>query len=88
MTDANQDNKQIELSVVMPCLDEADTLEVCIRKVQRVFAEHDIVGEIVIADNGSEDESIDIAHRLGARVEHVRERGYGAALMGGIEAAR
>ena len=78
----------LELSVVMPCLDEADTLEVCIRKVQRVFAEHDIVGEVVIADNGSKDQSIDIARRLGARVEHVRERGYGAALMGGIATAR
>ncbi len=78
----------IELSVVMPCLNEADTLEICISKVQRIFAEHNIAGEVIIADNGSSDESREIAERLGARVENVRERGYGAALMGGISAAR
>lgn len=78
----------IELSVVMPCLNEADTLEICIAKVQRIFKEHDIAGEIIIADNGSHDGSQEIAERLGARVENVSERGYGAALMGGIAAAR
>jgi glycosyltransferase involved in cell wall biosynthesis len=77
-----------ELSVVMPCLNEADTLATCIEKVQRVFSEHTIDGEIVIADNGSSDGSQDIAEQMGARVVPVGERGYGNALMGGINAAR
>jgi glycosyltransferase involved in cell wall biosynthesis len=83
-----QHDSDIELSVVMPCLNEADTLEICITKVLRIFDEHKIVGEVVIADNGSTDGSQEIANRLGARVEDVPERGYGAALMGGIMAAR
>jgi glycosyltransferase involved in cell wall biosynthesis len=82
------DETCIEFSVVMPCLNEADTLEVCIGKVLRVFEEHGIAGEIIIADNGSTDGSQKIAERLGSRVENVREIGYGAALMGGIAAAR
>ena len=78
----------LELSVVMPCLNEADTLATCIRKAQRAMAEHGIAGEIVVADNGSTDGSIDIAMRLGARVVHVAEKGYGNALRGGIAASR
>jgi glycosyltransferase involved in cell wall biosynthesis len=78
----------IELSVVMPCLNEAETLEVCIRKAQRAMREANIAGEVVVADNGSGDGSIEIAEQLGARVAHVKARGYGNALMGGIEAAR
>src|SRR5690242_13197528 len=77
-----------ELSVVMPCLHEADTIATCIEKAQRAIAEHGINAEIVIADNGSTDGSQEIARRLGARVVPVTERGYGAALMGGITAAR
>lgn len=77
-----------ELSVVMPCLDEADTLRVCIEKALRAMAEHGIDGEIIVADNGSTDGSQEIARSLGARVVPVAARGYGAALMGGIEAAR
>jgi hypothetical protein len=76
-----------ELSVVMPCLNEAETLEICVGKAQRAMQEHGIHGEVVVADNGSEDGSIAIAERLGARVVHVSERGYGSALMGGIAAA-
>ncbi len=79
---------EIELSVVMPCLNESDTLEICISKALRIFEEHAINGEVIIADNGSSDGSQDIALRLGARLEPVQERGYGAALMGGISAAR
>jgi glycosyltransferase involved in cell wall biosynthesis len=78
----------LELSVVMPCLNEAETLEICVRKAQRAMQEHEIHGEVIVADNGSEDGSVDIAERLGARVVHVRERGYGSALMGGIAEAR
>jgi glycosyltransferase involved in cell wall biosynthesis len=80
--------RELELSVVMPCLNEADTLAVCIAKAQRAMAEHGIAGEVVIADNGSTDGSIAIAEELGARVVRVAERGYGNALMGGIAASR
>ncbi|MEQ1764089.1 MAG: glycosyltransferase family 2 protein [Pyrinomonadaceae bacterium] len=76
-----------ELSVVMPCLNEADTLETCIRKAQTTMAEHGITGEVVVADNGSTDDSISIAESNGARVVHVTDKGYGNALMGGIESA-
>ena len=79
---------QLELSVVMPCLNEADTLAICIDKAQRAMQEHGIVGEVVIADNGSTDGSIEIAKAHGARVVHVSEKGYGNALQGGIESAR
>jgi hypothetical protein len=78
----------LELSVVMPCLNEADTLEICIRKAQRALEEHSIHGEIVVADNGSTDGSQEIAERMGARVIDVLEKGYGNALLGGIAAAR
>ena len=78
----------IEVSVVMPCLNEADTLATCIRKVWAAFERADIAGEIVVADNGSTDGSRAIGEREGARVVPVATRGYGAALMGGIAAAR
>jgi glycosyltransferase involved in cell wall biosynthesis len=77
-----------ELSVVMPCLNEADTLARCIRKARRAMADHGVDGEIVIADNGSSDGSQAIAASLGARVVHVGEKGYGNALRGGIAASR
>jgi glycosyltransferase involved in cell wall biosynthesis len=78
----------MELSIVMPCLDEAETLPSCIRKAQQFLAESGVCGEVVVADNGSTDGSGQIAEELGARVVHVAERGYGSALRGGIEAAR
>ncbi len=77
-----------ELSVVMPCLNEAETLEVCIAKARRALGELKIAGEIIVADNGSTDGSLAIAARMGARVVTVEARGYGNALMGGISAAR
>lgn len=77
-----------ELSIVMPCLNEAETLAVCIEKALRAFRELGIVGEVVIADNGSTDGSQEIARRLGARVVPIAARGYGNALYGGISAAR
>jgi glycosyltransferase involved in cell wall biosynthesis len=82
------DAAPVEISVVMPCLNEADTLETCIRKAQRAMREHGIVGEVIVADNGSSDGSQAIARRTGARLVDVPERGYGNALMGGIAAAR
>lgn len=72
----------------MPCLNEADTLEICVRKAMRALAENGIAGEVLVADNGSTDGSIEIAQRCGARVVPVHARGYGNALMGGIAAAQ
>ena len=76
-----------ELSVVMPCLNEAETLAICIQKAQRFFKENGVEGEVVIADNGSDDGSQQIAVDNGARVIPVAEKGYGNALKGGIAAA-
>jgi glycosyltransferase involved in cell wall biosynthesis len=77
-----------ELSIVMPCLNEADTLETCIEKAQKALRDHHICGEIIVADNGSSDGSQEIAAKSGARVVPVVAKGYGSALMGGIAAAR
>jgi glycosyltransferase involved in cell wall biosynthesis len=79
---------EIELSVVMPCLNEADTLARCIDKAQRAIRDGAVRGEVIVADNGSTDGSPEIAERSGARVVRVQEKGYGSALMGGIAAAR
>src|SRR5262249_6077204 len=77
-----------ELSVVMPCLNEAETLATCIRKARNALAELAIDGEVLIADNGSTDGSQEIATREGARVVPIAQKGYGNALRGGILAAR
>ncbi len=77
-----------ELSVVMPCLNEAETLAVCIKKAQSFFEKESILGEVIIADNGSTDGSQQIAKSLGAKVVTVERKGYGSALQGGIQAAQ
>jgi glycosyltransferase involved in cell wall biosynthesis len=77
-----------ELTILMPCLNEAETLAICIQKAQGYLAQSGIAGEVVIADNGSTDGSQAIAEGLGARVVPVPQRGYGAALIAGIAAAR
>jgi glycosyltransferase involved in cell wall biosynthesis len=74
--------------VVLPCLNEAETLATCIAKAQRSMKELGVDGEVVVADNGSTDGSQEIARRLGARVIDVPVKGYGSALLGGISAAR
>lgn len=79
---------EIELSIVMPCLNEAETLAVCVKKAKAFLADHGLKGEVIVADNGSTDGSQQIANALGARIVHVPSRGYGAALIGGIEAAK
>ena len=78
----------IELTILMPCLDEAQTLASCIKKAKSFLADNNIKGEILIADNGSTDGSQQIAAAEGARLVNVEIKGYGSALSGGIEAAK
>ena len=76
------------VSIILPCLNEAETLAGCIKTIQETLRENNIDGEIIMSDNGSTDESITIASKLDARIVQVPERGYGSALMGGIDAAK
>jgi hypothetical protein len=78
----------VELTVVMPCLNEAETVAVCVQKAVKFIDDHGISGEVVIADNGSTDGSQRLAIAAGARIVPVADKGYGNALMGGILAAR
>jgi glycosyltransferase involved in cell wall biosynthesis len=80
--------ESLELSVVIPCLNEADTIAHCVARAWEGIEAAGVDSEVVVADNGSTDGSQEIAARAGARVVHVAARGYGSALMGGIEAAR
>lgn len=81
-------DKTIELSIVIPCLNEAETLETVIKKAKKSLIENNITGEVIIADNGSIDGSQEISKELGTRVVDVERKGYGSALMGGIDAAK
>ena len=81
------DSPVIELTILMPCLNEAETVGTCVRKAREYLSKSGISGEVVVADNGSTDGSQEIAQSLGARVVPIPERGYGAALIGGINAA-
>jgi len=83
-----ENEKSCEFSIVMPCLNEAETLAICIDKAHAFLENNNIAGEIIVADNGSTDGSPLIAEIHGARIVNVPTRGYGAALMGGIKAAR
>ena len=78
----------LELTILMPCLNEAETIEVCVHKAMGFLQRNGVAGEVLIADNGSTDGSQAMAEALGARVVSVLEKGYGAALLGGIRAAR
>jgi glycosyltransferase involved in cell wall biosynthesis len=78
----------MEFTILMPCLDEALTVETCIQKARAYLKKRGIVGEILIADNGSTDGSKSLAEAAGARVVQIESKGYGAALIGGIEAAK
>jgi len=86
--DGLPERNSLELTILMPCLNEAETLEVCIRKAQGFLERTGIAGEVLVSDNGSTDGSQDIARRLGARVVPASRRGYGAALIEGVEQAR
>jgi glycosyltransferase involved in cell wall biosynthesis len=78
----------VDVSVVIPCLNEANSLAQCVDKAMGAFRKAGLSGEVVVADNGSTDGSVELAESRGARVIHVAERGYGAALRAGIAAAR
>jgi len=82
------DSSSVEVSVVMPCLNEADTLGTCMMKARRALEQARLAGEIIVADNGSTDGSREIAQELQGRLIDVPAKGYGNALMGGISAAR
>jgi glycosyltransferase involved in cell wall biosynthesis len=79
---------EMELTIVMPCLNEAETLTTCIQKARFGIEGAGVSGEVLVADNGSTDGSVAIAEKAGARVVQVKNKGYGSALRGGIEAAR
>jgi glycosyl transferase family 2 len=82
------ESRDVELTILMPCLNEAETIATCIEKAQGFLARAGVAGEILIADNGSSDGSVEYALARGARVIAVTDRGYGAALRAGIAAAR
>jgi glycosyltransferase involved in cell wall biosynthesis len=86
--DSQNRDRAIELSIVMPCLNEAETIVTCIEKARTWLSESGTAGEVLVADNGSTDGSPELASKAGARVIAVREKGYGAALIEGINAAR
>ena len=78
--DVGGDAPPADVSVVIPCLNEANSLSFCVEKAMKSFQSAGLRGEVVVADNGSTDGSIEIAEKLGARVIRVEQRGYGAAL--------
>src|SRR5437867_3299125 len=80
--------EDLELSVVMPCLNEHETVGTCVEKSLRAIRQAGISGEVIVADNGSSDGSVEIAQAAGARVVPVSLKGYGNALMGGIQSVR
>ena len=81
------DQDACEVSVVMPCLNEEETIGECIRKAQQAFREHHLRGEVVVCDNGSQDRSVEISRQLGARVVFQNKKGYGNAYLKGIREA-
>ncbi len=78
----------MELTILLPCLNEAETIEVCVSKAVRYLRENGVDGEVLVSDNGSSDGSIEIAERAGARVVNTSAKGYGSALLNGIDQAR
>src|SRR5215472_16998517 len=82
------DAGQLELTILMPCLNEAETVAICVQKAMSFLLLNGVNGEVIVADNGSTDGSQELAGAAGARVVKVPERGYGSALLGGIQAAR
>jgi glycosyltransferase involved in cell wall biosynthesis len=87
-TDAATAGQKVELTILLPCLNEAETIGTCVRRAHDSLRRLGVQGEVLVADNGSTDGSQDLALGAGARLVHISERGYGAALRHGIEAAR
>ena len=85
---ARDEHDEVLVSVVIPCLNEEDNIEACVKRARAVMAEHDIAGEVVVADNASEDRSAELAAGAGARVVEEPRRGYGSAYLAGFAAAR
>ena len=82
------ESSSLELTILMPCLNEAETVATCVRKARGFLERTRIEGEVLVADNGSADGSPELARTAGARVVHISQKGYGSALLGGIRAAR
>ncbi len=82
------ESSQLELTILMPCLDEVETVATCVRKARQFLERRGITGEILVADNGSSDGSVEAARSAGARVVRIAQKGYGSALIGGIGEAR
>lgn len=82
------DTSSLELTILMPCLNEAETVATCVCKARGFLERTGIEGEVLVADNGSADGSAELARSAGARVEHISQKGYGSALLGGLRAAR
>ena len=77
--------KNIEISVVIPCLNESETLQICIDKIKKKFSEAKLIGEIIVSDNGSTDGSLEIARKNDVKIVHVEKKGYGSAVAAGIK---
>ena len=84
----NLGNSVVDVSVVIPCLNEAQTIGICVEKARQALKEHNLNGEIIVSDNGSSDDSVAIALSSGARVVHQPKKGYGNAYLKGIASAR
>src|SRR6185437_8352004 len=82
------ESSELELTILMPCLNEAETVATCVRKARGFLRRTGVAGEVLVADNGSTDGSPELAREAGARVVQIAAKGYGSALAGGIEAAR
>ncbi|MDO9111788.1 MAG: glycosyltransferase family 2 protein [Desulfatirhabdiaceae bacterium] len=78
----------IEISIVIPCLNESETIDACVREALQAIHEAGFPGEVIVADNGSTDNSVDIARKAGAKTVQILSKGYGSALLGGIAAAQ
>lgn len=87
-TERSRPLEEVELTILMPCLNEEETVGECVRKARDFLQEHRVQGEVIVSDNGSTDRSAELAKQAGARVVHVRAIGYGNAILGGLETAR